>query len=237
MQKKGLHMLRQRLNMIVAAVGLMLVIASCSGCYKIDGVVETFGYEGRDLYLIEYLPSRITKFDSCKVNHGKFQMRGVIDSTRLVFLCKGDRPIIPIYMEKGRTKVTIMPTEMTASGTRQNDLFYSFLQRKIAIDNRFEDLSQRRSSMSRSGFDSRKMELVQDSLRMIVDECEEMICSFMDQNYNEPAAVGVFMMLSASPSTEISPLLRRILDSAPKEFLDKSYIKYYTGRVNYARIN
>ena len=91
--------------------------------------------------------------------------------------------------------------------------------------------------MSRSGFDSRKMELVQDSLRMIVDECEEMICSFMDQNYNEPAAVGVFMMLSSSPSTEISPLLRRILDSAPKEFLDKSYIKYYTGRVNYARIN
>ena len=140
-------------------------------------------------------------------------------------------------MEKGRTKVTIMPTEMTASGTRQNDLFYSFLQKKIAIDNRFEDLSQRRSSMSRSGFDSRKMELVQDSLRMIVDECEEMICSFMDQNYNEPAAVGVFMMLSAGPSTEISPLLRRILDSAPKEFLDKSYIKYYTGRVNYARID
>lgn len=228
----------QRFNIVVAIAGLMLALVSCSGCYKIDGVIETFGYEGRVLYLTEFLPSRTTKLDSCRVNHGKFQMRGVIDTTRLVFLCQGDRPIIPIYMEKGRTQVTILPAEMTVTGTRQNDLFYTFLKKKIAIDNRYEDMSQKRVAMSRSGFDSRRMELIQDSLRMIVDECEEMICTFMAENYKEPAAVGVFVMLSGALSNnDVTPLLRRILDAAPKEFLDKPFIKSYTRRINYARVD
>ena len=231
-------MLRQRFNIVMAIAGIMLSLASCSGCYKIDGVIETFGYEGRVMYLTEFLPSRTTKFDSCRVNHDKFQMRGVTDTTRLVFLCQGDRPIIPVYMEKGHTNITILPAEMTVSGTRQNDLFYTFLKKKIDIDNRYEDMSQKRVSISRSGFDSRRIELIQDTLRMIVDECEEMICSFMADNYKEPAAVGVFMMLSgASSNNDVTPLLRRILDAAPKEFLDKPFIKYYTHRINYARVD
>lgn len=228
-------MLRQRLNMVVTFAGLVLAMVSCTGTYRIDGVVDTFGYEGRELSLIEFLPYRTTKYDSCRVDHGRFQMKGKADSTRLVFLCKDNHPIIPVYIEKGRAKVRILPTEMTVSGTRQNDLFYSFLQQKILYDNRFEDLSQRRMSMSRSGMDSRRMELIQDSLRMIVDECEDMICSFMADNYNEPAAVGVFMMLSAGPSNEVPLLVKRILDAAPDKFLSQSYVSGYVNRMGYVR--
>lgn len=213
----------------------MLAMASCAGHYKIDGVVETIGYEGRELSLVEFLPFRTTRIDSCKVNHGKFQMKGKVDSTRMVFLCKDGRPIIPVYIEKGHAKIRLLPTEMTVSGTRQNDLFYSFLKKKIAIDNRYEDMSQKRISMSRTGLDSRNNELIQDSLRIIVDECEEMICSFMAENYREPAAVGVFMMLSASPTNEVSSLVKRILDAAPDEFLSQSYVDGYTQRVGYER--
>ena len=197
---------------------------------------ETLGYEGRELSLVEFLPFRTTKIDSCRVDHGKFQMKGQADTIRLVFLCKDGRPIIPIYIEKGHATVKLLPTEMTVSGTRQNDLFYSFLQKKIEIDNRYEDMSQRRMSMSRSGFDSRRMELIQDSLRMIVDECEEMICSFMAENYNEPAAVGVFMMLSSGPSNGVPSLVKRILDAAPDDFLSQSYVNGYTDRMGYDRI-
>ena len=216
--------------------GLMLAMMSCTSQYKIDGVVETLGYEGRELSLVEFLPFRTTKIDSCRVDHGKFQMKGQADTIRLVFLCKDGRPIIPIYIEKGHATVKLLPTEMTVSGTRQNDLFYSFLQKKIEIDNRYEDMSQRRMSMSRSGFDSRRMELIQDSLRMIVDECEEMICSFMAENYNEPAAVGVFMMLSSGPSNGVPSLVKRILDAAPDDFLSQSYVNGYTDRMGYDRI-
>lgn len=228
-------MLRQCLNMMVTMVGLVLATVSCTSHYKIDGVVETFGYEGRELSLIEFLPNRITKYDSCTVNHGKFEMSGRVDSTRFVFLCKDGRPIIPLYIEKGHAKVRLLPTEMTVTGTRQNDLFYSFLKKKIEIDNRYEDMSQKRMSMLRSGMDSRAMELIQDSLRIIVDECEQMICSFMEENYNEPAAVGVFMMLSAGHSNDISALLRRILDAAPDDFLSESFVHGYADRVGYDR--
>lgn len=228
-------MLRQCLKSIVSCVSLMLALVSCAKCYKIDGVVETQGYEGRELSLIEFQPYRITKLDSCKVTEGHFRMKGQIDSTRLVFLCKDGRPVTPVYMEPGHVTILLQPTEMTVSGTRQNDLFYSFLKEKIAIDNRYEDLSQQSVRMSRRRMDPRKIELIQDSLRIIVDECENMICSFMAENYNEPAAVGVFIMLSSSPSNEISPLLRRILDAAPDDFLSQSYVDGYIHRMGYAR--
>ena len=226
-------MLRQHLNQVMIFAGFLLAMASCSNHYKIDGVVETLGYEGRELSLIEFLPYRTTKIDSCIVNHGRFQMTGKADTTRLVFLCKDNRPIIPVYIEKGTATVRLLPTEMTVSGTRQNDLFYSFLKKKIEIDNRYEDMSQKRITMTRQGLDARRMELIPDSLRMIVDECEEMICSFMADNYNEPAAVGVFMMLSAAPSNDVPSLIKRILDAAPEYFLGQSYVTGYTHRMGY----
>lgn len=229
-------MLRHRTNLVLTMASLMLAMMSCTGHYKIDGVVETLGYEGRELSLIEFLPYRTTKIDSCMVRHGRFQMTGKSDTTRLVFLCKDNRPIIPVYIEKGHAKVTLLPTEMTVSGTRQNDLFYSFLKQKIAYDNSYEDMSQRRISMSRQGLDARRMEIIQDSLRIIVDECEEMICDFMALNYNEPAAVGVFMMLSAGPANDVPALIKRILDAAPDYFLEQSYVDGYTRRMGYNRL-
>lgn len=229
-------MLRHRTNLVLTMASLMLAMMSCTGHYKIDGVVETLGYEGRELSLIEFLPYRTTKVDSCIVRHGRFQMTGKADTTRLVFLCKDNRPIIPVYIEKGHAKVTLLPTEMTVSGTRQNDLFYSFLKQKIAYDNSYEDMSQRRISMSRQGLDARRMEIIQDSLRIIVDECEEMICDFMALNYNEPAAVGVFMMLSAGPANDVPALIKRILDAAPDYFLEQSYVDGYTRRMGYNRL-
>lgn len=229
-------MLRRRTNLVLTMASLMLAMMSCTGHYKIDGVVETLGYEGRELSLIEFLPYRTTKVDSCIVRHGRFQMTGKADTTRLVFLCKDNRPIIPVYIEKGNAKITLLPTEMTVSGTRQNDLFYSFLKQKIAYDNSYEDMSQRRISMSRQGLDARRMEIIQDSLRIIVDECEEMICDFMALNYNEPAAVGVFMMLSAGPANDVPALIKRILDAAPDYFLEQSYVDGYTRRMGYNRL-
>lgn len=228
-------MLRQRINMVLTFAGMVLAMMSCTRTYTIDGVVETIGYEGRELSLIEFLPYRTTKIDSCKVVQGKFQMKGKADTTRLVFLCKDNRPIIPVYIEKGHSHIRILPTEMTVSGTRQNDLFYSFLKKKIDIDNRYEEMSQKRMGRTLSTLDARNMEMIQDSLRLIVDECEEMICTFMADNYEEPAAVGVFMMLSASPTNEIPSLVKRILDAAPEDFLSQSYVSGYTNRMGYDR--
>ena len=228
-------MYKGRSVLSVAFAGLMLALVSCSRHYKIDGVVQTSGYEGRQLSLVEFLPFRTTTIDSCVVSRGRFEMKGVVDSVRLVFICNEGHPVVPVYIEKGHTKVEILPTKMTASGTRQNDLFYSFLRKKIEIDNRYDDMLQKRISLSRSGYDAAQMDLIQDSLSIIVDECEQMICSFMADNYNEPAAVGVFTMLSPPRAKEITPLIKRILDAAPESFLAQSYVSGYIRRVGYSR--
>lgn len=228
-------MYKGRSVLSVAFAGLMLALVSCSRHYKIDGVVQTSGYEGRQLLLVEFLPFRTTTIDSCVVSRGRFEMKGVVDSVRLVFICNEGHPVVPVYIEKGHTKVEILPTKMTASGTRQNDLFYSFLRKKIEIDNRYDDMLQKRISLSRSVYDAAQMDLIQDSLSIIVDECEQMICSFMADNYNEPAAVGVFTMLSPPRAKEITPLIKRILDAAPESFLAQSYVSGYIRRVGYSR--
>ena len=93
-------MLRHRTNLVLTMASLMLAMMSCTGHYKIDGVVETLGYEGRELSLIEFLPYRTTKVDSCIVRHGRFQMTGKADTTRLVFLCKDNRPIIRFTLRR-----------------------------------------------------------------------------------------------------------------------------------------
>lgn len=221
----------------IAGACALIAFASCSGHYRIDGVVDAFGYEGRRLSLVEFHPEGSIVFDSCKVSRGRFQMCGHTDSVRLMFLCKGTDMdvIIPVYLERGHSRIEIHPTDKTVSGSRQNDLFYSFFKRKIEIDNRYEDLFQRRMSIYRSGLNSERIQSLQDSLFMTVNECEDMIFSFMEENYNEPAAVGVFMMLSTRDGQEIPHLLRRILDAAPEEFLLKAPIMHYTERMGYKR--
>ncbi len=221
----------------VAGACALLAFASCGGHYRIDGVVDAFGYEGRRLSLVEFHPEGSIVYDSCVVSRGRFQMKGHTDSVRLMFLCKGNERnvVIPIYLERGRSKIEIHPTDINVSGSRQNNLFFNFFKRKIEIDNRYEDLYQRKMSLSRSGLNSERIQSLQDSLCMTVNECEDMIVSFMKENYREPAAVGIFMMLSTQDSNEIPTLLRRILDAAPKEFLAKSPIKHYTERMGYTR--
>lgn len=227
-------MLRQYVKSILVAASVLLAISSCSGHYRIDGIVETIGYEGRQLYLTELLPWKTTRLDSCKVENGRFRMKGCVDSIKLVFLCKDEYPIVPVYMERGHATIRLTPTGNTVSGTRQNDLFFSFLRDKTACDNRYEEVSQKRFSREIQS-DAVSLQMIQDSLLSIVGDCEEMICKFMSRNYDEPAAVGVFMMLSVAPTTEIPSLLKRILDAAPQEFLGNSYVKGYTERMNYAR--
>lgn len=229
-------MFTKSFRLFIQSVGLTLLLWSCTGSYNIEGVIKTFGYEGRELSLIEFLPSHTTKYDSCVVSHGHFEMKGHVDSVRLLFLCKDGQPVIPVYLEKGRTRIEIMPDQLNVWGTHQNDLFHCFLKKKVAIDNRYEDMFQKRLSLSPSCLESDRGALIQDSLRMIVDECEDMIFSFMSTNYSEPAAVGVFMMLSVPNGTNsVSPLLKRILDSAPDDFLNNSYVSGYIEHTGYVR--
>ena len=59
-------------------------LAACGRSTYIDGTVDTYGFEGRTLTIVEFLHSSVIH-DSCLVSHGKFGMKGKTDDIRLVF--------------------------------------------------------------------------------------------------------------------------------------------------------
>ena len=88
----------------------------------------------------------------------------------------------------------------------------------------------------RSGrIDNERMSELQDSLRLIVTECEELIYNFISSNYREEAATGVFAMLTATSGRQISPLMRRVLDDAPDKFINSPIVQDYIGRTGYTK--
>lgn len=227
--------MRFHLSVFVAIV-VSSLLSSCNRPYKINGTVEIYGYDGKKLSLVSCSDGSYKVIDSCRVNHGTFHMKGKTDNVRFVVLCKEGEPIMPLYIEGGTTTVSVMPTYLKASGTKQNDLLYDFLQKKSAIDNRYEDYYQKNINMMISGLSNQKaLRTIEDSLNNIVKEAEELIYYFISKNYKEQVAIGIFTMMynSSKDSSYVTPLMRRILDNAPAEFLDAPNIQAYIDRVGY----
>ena len=202
----------------------------------IDGTVGAYGYEGQKLTVVEFTPNSSTVFDSCYVSHGKFNMKGSTDMTRLVFLCRNGQPVMPMYLEGGKTVISIQPSEIERGGTRQNDLLNSFLTSKKRLDNKYDEIWQRRVELMRSGRrDNEYLLQLQDSLHIIVSECEELIYNFITSNYKEEVSTGVFAMLTANPSRQISPLMKRVLDNAPDIFIKSPIVQDYISRTGYEK--
>lgn len=221
-------------NAAVSTLAILL-LSACKGNYNIQGSVDAFGYEGCSMSLVEFTANGINVIDTCRVHHSSFQMNGSFDSIRFVMLCKDSIPVMPMYLEKGKTQISIKPTEMRASGTRQNDLFYAFLDDKNEIDNRFDEMMQKHLQLVQADvIDSGELQVVRDSISTIIRECEDLITSFIMENSKERVAVGVFSML-LGPTDQISPLVKRILDTAPEEFLLNPTVGNYIQRVGYQR--
>lgn len=232
--------MKQRLSSICGIGSVLtgaLMCASCMGSYQIEGNVDGHGYDGHVMSLVEYTQQGFQVLDSCMVNHGAFSMDGATDTVRFVMLCKDYVPVIPMYLEKGRTKVRLSPTEMVAHGTRQNNLFYSFLQEKNEIDNRFDDMQQKMQQLYQDDVvDRQEIQAIRDSISSIIAECEDLIFGFISSNFNEQAAVGAFLMLTFGPTNgNIPPLVRRIVDVAPDKFLKNSAVDQYLKSVGYSR--
>ncbi|MCQ2057103.1 MAG: DUF4369 domain-containing protein [Bacteroidaceae bacterium] len=221
-------------NVAVSALAILL-FSACNGKYNIQGTVDAFGYEDCSMSLVEFSATGVVVIDTCTVRHSTFQMNGHADSIRFVMLCKDGAPVLPMYLERGKTAVTISPTEMRVSGTRQNDLLYSFLDAKNEIDNRFDEMMQKNLQLVQAdAVDFNEIQVVRDSLSAIIRECEDLIATFILDNSDERAAFGVFSML-LGPSDQISPLVKRILDSAPDDFLVNPTVAGYVSRIGYQR--
>lgn len=208
---------------------LAVALASCCHTYKVSGKVDLFGYEEKQLSLNVITKDGFTTIDSCKVRHGIFEMRGKIDSVQFALLCCDMVPLMPVFVERGSIDITMSPTMLQAGGSRQNNLLYKFLDEKKVIDNRMEDLMQKRREFTDEDFDR--------EVKRLVYEAEDYILGFMKLYYMEPVGLSVFvMMCEGQPDGNMSPLIKHILDEAPENFRNKPYVRDYIVRSGYPTV-
>lgn len=220
--------------LILMSMLLILLLDSCIHKYKIEGKVDLYGYEGLQLNLVSYTDGDFSFIDSCKVYHGQFKMDGIVDDITFAILCRGKEPILPLYLEKGEISVNIKPTQYDVDGTEQNELLYDFLAEKRIIDNRYEETVQKKMSLISNGlFNKDELERINKAIDDICVEMENLMYKFITENFNQKVSVGVFSMLCNSDTKNITPLIKRILDHAPKEFLKSPYVENYANKVGY----
>ena len=221
--------------LILVALINIYTFDSCNQKYKINGNVDLYGYEGLQLNLVSYSDGDFIFIDSCKVYHGKFQMDGVVDDITFAILCRDKEPILPLYLEKGNIMIKMKPTQYDVDGTEQNDLLYDFLSEKRVVDNRYEETVQKKMNLLSEGlFNKDELERIDKAIDDICLEMENLMYDFITKNYNQKVSVGVFSMLCNSETTSITPLIKRILDNAPKEFLKSPFVENYTQEIGYA---
>ena len=213
---------------------LILLLDSCVHKYKIEGKVDLYGYEGLQLNLVSYTDGAFSFIDSCKVYHGQCKMDGIVDDITFAILCRGKEPILPLYLEKGEINVNMKPTQYDVDGTEQNELLYGFLAEKRIIDNRYEETVQKKMSLISNGlFNKDELERIDKAIDDICVEMENLMYKFITENFQQKVSVGVFSMLCNSDNKTITPLIKRILDHAPKEFLKSPYVESYANQVGY----
>jgi hypothetical protein len=89
------------------------------------------------------------------------------------------------------------------------------------------------SLISNGLFNKDELERIDKAIDDICVEMENLMYMFITENFQQKVSVGVFSMLCNSDNKTITPLIKRILDHAPKEFLKSPYVESYANQVGY----
>ena len=221
---------------IAACLSAALAICSCQNRYRIEGTTSVYGHEGGTMQLVYFEDRTLHPLDSCVVNHGRFYMENRVDGPKYALIMKDDKAVLPLIVEGGKTRIEISPDGATVSGTRQNEILYSFLNEKAVVDHRFDEMNQKKRQLAcQQPVDVEALSATRDSLRVIISEWEGLIMDFFRTNWDQNASLGVFMMLTYNLHDNLPPVIRKILDEAPEEFMQDPYVLDVTGRVNYSK--
>ena len=77
---------------------LLPFLTSCTRQYKVEGVSSVTNLDGRMLYLKTLRDGQWVNLDSSEVVHGKFAMKGKVDSVQMVTLYMDDNSIMPLVL-------------------------------------------------------------------------------------------------------------------------------------------
>ena len=214
---------------IIFSVISFLFLTSCASEYKIQGNSSVSRLDGKMLFVKVPQGGSMMNVDSAEVVHGFFQMNGVIDSTMIASLYMDEQSIMPLVMEKGNIQIQIDNGRFVVSGTPLNDKLYDFVDKKNSLDDRHYEVERMESRLIMDGMSLNEVEKeITKEREKLMKELDELVKSFIQENYENVLGPGVFMMLcNAFPYPVMTPLLEEIIGNAPESFKNHDLIREY----------
>lgn len=210
----------------------LLLCASCSRGYRIEGQSSVTSLDGKMLYLKTLQDGDWVAVDSAQVIHGLFKMKGPVDSVRMVTLYMGDEGLMPLVLENGHIRVDIANVQMKAEGTPLNDKLYEFIDKRNALELAIEEVDRKEARMVLDGvaLDDIHDQLQQES-DSLVGAMNTYLKQFIADNYENVLGPSVFMMMcSTLPYPVMTPNIEAILKDAPASFKDNVLVKDYVSK-------
>lgn len=210
----------------------LLLCASCSRGYRIEGQSSVTSLDGKMLYLKTLQDGDWVAVDSAEVIHGLFKMKGPVDSVRMVTLYMGDEGLMPLVLENGHIRVDIANVQMKAEGTPLNDKLYEFIDKRNELELAIEEVDRKEARMVLDGvaLDDIHDQLQQES-DSLVGAMNTYLKQFIADNYENVLGPSVFMMMcSTLPYPVMTPNIEAILKDAPASFKDNVLVKDYVSK-------
>ena len=227
-------------KILYGALALCLFMTSCANSYTVQGSSSLSEFDGGKLYLKAIKNNELKKIDSCDVIHGEFEFTGTLDTIRMANLFMDDESIMPLVLEKGPITIKIDNATQRVSGTPLNDKLYDFLDKHKQLGARMSELTHRHSQMLLNGATEQEAnERVQVEAAQIAKEEDDLVTSFISDNFDNVLGPGVFMMLTSGYQYPIlTPQIEHIMSMATEKFKNDPYVKdyYQTAAENTARM-
>ena len=225
-------MIRMSVNRILPLLLLLVLFASCSRKYKIEGSSSVTSLDGKMLFLKTLQDGQWVAIDSSEVVHGLFKMKGKVDSVMMVTLYMGDEGIMPLVLEDGKIEVSISNTQLTAKGTLLNNQLYEFIDKRNELEVKIEELDRKEARMVLEGarLDDVHDELMKEG-EALAKEMSDYVKGFITDNYENVLGPNVFMMVcSTLPYPVMTSQIEDIMRTAPQVFKENELVKDFLSK-------
>ena len=232
------------MNKVFYILSSLLLLTSCAEQYNIAGNSTLPCLDGKVLYLRvsnddgqkqQHKKNSVQQetvmicLDSCKVIHGQFRFEGDVDSAMMAMLYTGNDCVMPLVLESGKLNIQVDKATQRVSGSPLNEKLYSFFKKRTRLDHEMWELQQATMRMMREECSpveiQRKMG---KKTKQLAQRTEELETQFVMDNYNNVLGPGYFRLLcSQFPSPIMTDQIRRILKSAPTQFLNDPFVRCY----------
>lgn len=210
----------------------LIAFTSCAKKYKIEGVSSVASLDGKMLFLKVMTGNNLVNIDSAEVVHGKFSMKGKIDSVEMAMLYMDDESIMPLVVENGDIFISITNSEQKVSGTPLNNKLYTFIDKKNSLEMKMEEIQKKEAKMIMNGEDpvAIQMKLVGEA-DALGKQMEEHVEAFIVDNSNNVLGPCIFIMLCNSfPHPVITPQIDEIIQKTSESFKSNRLVRDYISK-------